>query len=108
MTTAVVTSVSIAIPAVAAASVEVAAAAYIARRDRAVNPDGRFDRRGRWTASASERQTCCLYIRTPSAAYPYSEMTHCRTAEHVARLHGVDATDVRRAARRMDASARSN
>lgn len=90
--------------AVAAAAVQIAAAAYLARRDRQAHPQGRFDRRGRWFASAAERQSCCGAIRTPSAAYPYSEMTHCRTAEHVARLHGVDATALRRAARRMDNS----
>jgi hypothetical protein len=76
-----------------------AAMEYIRRRNRQTHPSGRWDRGGRWYASDSERCDCCRHIRTPSRAYPYSEMAHCRTAEHVANLYGVNPDDVRRAAR---------
>lgn len=82
--------------------ITVAATQYLARRDRTQHPDGRFDRKGRWYAADAERRACCNGIRTPSAAYPYNQMLHCRTAEHVASLHGVSASDVRRAARQLD------
>lgn len=76
-----------------------ATATYLARKDRTAHPTGEFDKRGRWYASATESQSCCAGIRTPSAAYPYSEMIHCRTIEHVAALHGVEAAALRRAVR---------
>jgi len=53
-------------------------------QDRIAHPDGSFDSKGRWHASNSELQDCCAGIRVPSASYPYSQMTHCRTATHVA------------------------
>ncbi|WP_333798549.1 hypothetical protein [Trichlorobacter lovleyi] len=61
------------------------------RRDRISHPDGTFDSAGRWSPSYSEECDCCKNIRQPSRSYPFSLMIHCRTAEHVANLHGVDA-----------------
>jgi len=71
-----------------------AAAAYIALRDRVSNPDGSFDRGGRFTLDAYFE--CCAGIRTPSRAYPYPEMAHARTIKHVAAARGVDAKELRR------------
>jgi len=76
-----------------------ALADFLSRQDRTSNPDGTFDKAGRWYPSDSERCDCCTAVRGPSRAYPYSYMTHCRTAAHVAKLHGVPLADLRRAAR---------
>ena len=85
--------------------IEQAAREYLARRDRLSHPDGTFDKQGRFYLAARERCPCCQRIRTPSARWPYSEMLHGRTAGHVAALYGVDATDLRRAARALGGSA---
>jgi hypothetical protein len=79
-----------------------AAGEYLALRDRSKHPDGTFDKAGRFYPSADEMQPCCAYIRTPSRAYPYSYMVHCRTAEHVAHRYNVSVQDVRRAARQIE------
>lgn len=76
-----------------------AVACFHARQTRQQHPDGKFDGAGRWYPSASEEQECCSRIRSPSRAYPYSYMVHCRTADHIAHIYGVSATDIRRAAR---------
>ena len=70
-----------------------AAAAYIALRDRTTNPDGSFDRGGRFTLDSYFE--CCAGIRNPSRAYPYPEMAHARTIKHVAEARGVDAKELR-------------
>lgn len=80
-----------------------AAREFIARRDRRTHPEGSFDRKSRFTLS--ERCSCCAGIRTPSARFPWSEMKHGRTAEHVAHLHGVNPADVRKVARQLEKSA---
>jgi hypothetical protein len=81
------------IPQVIAAATE-----YRKRRDRQSHPDGRFDSAGRWYPSAPELKECCNSVREPSRGFPYSYMTHCRTAKHVAHLFGVNATDLKRMA----------
>jgi len=48
-------------------------------KDRTLHPSGTFDSAGRWYSDHEEMTSC----RTPSRAYPYSEMTHCRTAKWV-------------------------
>jgi len=61
------------------------------RLNRESHPDGEFDKAGRWWPDEGERQECCEYIRSPSRAYPYSLMVHCRSREHVALLtEGLD------------------
>lgn len=72
---------------------------YLARRDRTTHPDGSFDRKSRWYPSDDERRPCCDLVRSPSVAYPYSLMTHCRSVEHVARLFDVEASAIRKATR---------
>lgn len=70
-----------------ATEAEIAAATeYVALRDRAVNPVGKFDSAGRWYPTAA----CACAVRAPSRAYPYSYLTHARTAQHVAEVRGVD------------------
>ncbi len=65
------------------------------RQDRRHHPAGNFDGKGRRYPAASEKCPCCDEIRSPSANYPFSLMTHCRSAEHVAALHCVPARDLR-------------
>lgn len=84
--------------------IEEAAREYIARQNRNSHPDGTFDRAGRFYPADDERRPCCAGIRPPSRAYPYSEMTHCRSALHVARLFAVDRTEMMRAVRGIRAA----
>jgi hypothetical protein len=73
-----------------------AAECYRRRQSRREHPDGTFDKRGRWYPADCEEQPCCAFIRSPSARWPYSYMTHCRTVGHVAALHGIPVGDLRR------------
>jgi len=73
-----------------------AAKEYVARRDRIIHPDGSFDKAGRWYPTDEETQECCEGIRSPSRAYPYSYMVHCRTIQHVAHLYGVTTADLKK------------
>lgn len=57
---------------------------YELRRDREENPAGQFDRQKRWYPTDHEAASCCRTVRTPSAAYPYSLLVHCRTKKHLA------------------------
>ena len=82
-----------------------AAREYLALKNRQIHPDGKFDSAGRWYPSDAETLPCCGGHRSPSRAYPYSYMTHCRTAEHVAHRYNVPAADVRRAARQIEQAA---
>lgn len=59
---------------------------YQKRQTRLVDPDGKFDNGGRWYPSESEKCECCGYVRSPSRAWPYSYLLHCRTRKHVANL----------------------
>lgn len=62
--------------------------AYEARRDRQVNPEGKFDGAGRWYPSQTEDADGSIERthRSPSRAWPYSYMTACRTRKHVKAL----------------------
>lgn len=82
-----------------------AATEYIKRQNRTSHPDGDFDNGGRWYPSDRETCSCCRKVRSPSRAWPYSYMTHCRTAGHVANLYGVSARDVKRAAKQLQVEA---
>jgi hypothetical protein len=70
---------------------------YLDRQARITHPAGKFDKAGRWYPIGDERCECCNYIRTPSRAWPFSLMMHCRTMEHVAHLYDVDIKKLRRA-----------
>jgi len=80
---------------------EQAARAYLARQDRTSHPAGKFDNAHRWWPADAEICACCAGIRTPSRQWPNSWNKHCRSAEHVAHLFGVDVTELRRAARKI-------
>lgn len=75
-----------------------AGALHRARLDRDRHPDGGTEG-PRWWPSDAERQECCSFVRTPSRAFPWTLMQHCRTAEHVAALTGTDAALVAQVAR---------
>lgn len=73
---------------------------YVSRRDRQTHPPGRFDSAGRFWAD--EHFNCCAGLRSPSRAYPYPQMTHCRSLDHVAHLHNAHRARVRAAVRLLD------
>lgn len=79
--------------------IERATRMYRARQERQEHPRGSFDRAGRFWLDDDERQACCGRIRTPSRAWPYSEIKHARSAEHVAAVCDVDVHELRRAIR---------
>jgi len=81
--------------------VERAAREYEARRVRRSHPKGKTDNGGRWYPAESERCPCCNRGRSPSRAWPWSLMTHCRTALHVANLYGVKKADLLKEARKL-------
>jgi type II secretory pathway pseudopilin PulG len=76
-----------------------AAREYADRQTRNTHPDGKADKAGRWHPTPAEAQPCCRGIRTPSRAWPWSYMTHCRTIAHLANLYDVNITDLWRASR---------
>ena len=78
-----------------------AARIYLNRKNRLSHPDGDFDNAQRWYPSKSEHRDCCDEIRSPSRAYPYSYMTHCRSLEHVAALCGKDPKKLRAAVKKL-------
>lgn len=81
---------------------EIAAREYISRRDRITNPDGKFDKQGRFYPSDNERCSCCNVVRSPSKRFPYSYMVHCRTITHIAKLYEVDEKELRKEVKRLD------
>lgn len=68
---------------------------YKSLKERRTNPDGYFDDGGRWWPSENEKQECCEGIRTPSRAYPYSLIVHCRSLRHVCAKRKVDYSKVK-------------
>ena len=56
------------------------------RKDRVEHPAGSFDRQGRWFPAQEETQDCCRGLRSPSRAWPYSLLLHCRTKKHCQNL----------------------
>lgn len=74
---------------------------YINRRDRICHPGGSFDSGGSF--SLEKRYDCCAGIRSPSRAYPFSEMLHGRSLSHVAHELGLEQhfSVIRRVANRL-------
>lgn len=70
---------------------------YLDRRERVVDPIGRFDRAGRWYPDPVE--DCENWGRGPTRAYPYSILVHCRSAKHCAWLYGVEVQKILAGAR---------
>ena len=83
-------------------NVTLAAVLYIKRRGRDEHPSGTFDSAGRWEPTDNESQDCCDSIRSPSRAFPYSYMTHCRTVKHVATLLNADEKVVRKRVKELE------
>ena len=52
---------------------------YRMLQDRLIHPSGQFDLKKRFTADNSD----LINVRSPSAAWPYSHMTACRTLKYV-------------------------
>lgn len=75
---------------------EMALQCYFRRKERTENPSGNFDKQGRFYPNSEELQPCCTYIRIPSKNWPYSLMVHCRSAEHIANIFGVEVKELRR------------
>ncbi len=79
---------------------------YEARQTRAEHPDGEFGKGYRWYPSDTEKCPCCDNIRSPSRAYPFSLMVHCRTAAHIAQLYGVPVQSILASERKTQSQAR--
>ena len=60
---------------------ELGLALFASRKARETHPEGRSDGK-RWYMAEHERCECCGDIRTPSAAFPWSQMVHARTRKH--------------------------
>ena len=75
-----------------------AGAEYYRRQVRQSHPDCDFDDAGRAYLSKARDEYCdfCDNIRSPSRRFPYSEMTHGRSAVHVASLYDADEVIVRK------------
>ena len=78
-----------------------AAQRYLDLQDRRTHPAGDTDTGGRW--HPAQPLPCCGAIRTPSRAWPWSLMTHCRTLTHVAQESGYPLPTLRAALRRLAA-----
>lgn len=76
-----------------------AAQRYVDLQSRKTHPRGVFDQAGRWMPH--KEQECCKSIRTPSRAWPWSLMVHCRTMRHVAHESGYRLSILQAAVRRV-------
>jgi hypothetical protein len=72
-----------------------AAREFLDLQSRKIHPEGRFDKAKRFYLDVTYE--CCT-TRSPSRAYPYSQMVHGRTAEHVAHKYGLSAANIRKTA----------
>ena len=55
---------------------------YSALKNREIHPSGKFDSAGRWYAKHDD----LINVRWPSRAFPYSQMTACRTKKYVKKV----------------------
>jgi ribosomal protein L12E/L44/L45/RPP1/RPP2 len=78
-----------------------AALQLCALRSRHTHPNGLFDNAGRFYLA--DMCDCCVGLRSPSRAYPFSQMVHGRSALHVATRFGVDKSNVSYVANLIDA-----
>lgn len=88
------------------ANVRDAALEFIARRDHEKDPDGTYDWAGAWFPSIAEFTEDCKRIEIPTRHKPATLIVHCRGAEHVAALFGVDKCALLHAARQIDCERR--
>jgi hypothetical protein len=59
---------------------------YELRKKRKANPDGVFDKQGRWYPSEAERCPCCDTVKPPSRNNKFSLLVHCRGKRHIEEL----------------------
>jgi len=76
-----------------------AAIEFLKLKERYIHPAGHFDK-GKWYPKLI--LPCCQNIRSPSRAHPWSLMTHCRSAIHVAQEFGVNAENVKNCVRKKN------
>jgi hypothetical protein len=76
-----------------------AANEFVNLKTRRIDPQGKFDKGGRFYLD--NEHDCCRGIRSPSRQFPYSQLVHGRTANHVACEYGVDAALIKKIARFM-------
>lgn len=55
---------------------------YCELKERMIHPSGEFDDAGRWYSDNTDLISC----RTPSRAWPFSEMHACRTKKYVKKV----------------------
>jgi len=55
---------------------------YTLLKSRSKNPPGSFDKQGRFYSTNAD----IMSVRSPSAGFPYSQMTHARTLKHIKTL----------------------
>ena len=77
---------------------ELAYAEWRGRQNGSRRPEGAG---WKWNPSVKERQDCCDKIREPSARYPLSLLSHCKSAKHVANLFSVEKKDLLRMHKKM-------
>jgi hypothetical protein len=77
----------------------VAAIEYLGRKFRWRHPEGQTDKAGRWYPLQTFE--CCKSIRQPTRSFPWSYMTHSRTALHVANEFGVDLKELKAAIKKQ-------
>ena len=58
---------------------------YQQLKNRNINPAGTFDSKGRWFSNNAD----LLNVREPSKAWPYSQMSACRTLKYVKKVASV-------------------
>jgi hypothetical protein len=56
---------------------------YDMLKNREIHPSGEFDKGGRWYAKNSD----LINVRSPSRAWPYSQMLACRTLKYVKKVY---------------------
>jgi len=61
---------------------QVIEAVYKKLKNREINPAGSFDSAGRFYALNED----LINVRAPSRAFPYSQMTACRTKKYVTKV----------------------
>lgn len=69
---------------------------FMALQAREINPVGTFDNAGRWYPDVDEKCDCCKSVRSPSRAYPYSLMLHCRSLRHICTKYELDYKEVKK------------
>tara|TARA_R110000851_G_scaffold58783_2_gene136294 strand:+ start:419 stop:670 length:252 start_codon:yes stop_codon:yes gene_type:complete len=64
--------------------IEIINTVYQELKDRKIHPSGKWDNGGRFYAKHGD----LISVRSPSRAYPLSEMSACRTKKYVAKVAG--------------------